>query len=153
MSTSFQNLIDEYITTGHLYSIPRQEGTYKVIVPKDFEVCIKADSDALQSTKIPYSIALLSEKWEKICKISNEDKKIVYIGKANDLRQRTLQFIRFRMGQVQNHAGGRALWQIENNMQLLFEYTVGANSREKEKAMLMTYKDKYGVYPFANFKS
>lgn len=153
MSTSFQNLIDEYISTGHLYSIPRQEGTYKVILPNNFEVNIKSDSDVLQCTKTPYPIDLLCDKWEKISKISNEEKYIVYIGKAKDLRQRTLQFIRFRMGQVRNHAGGRALWQIENNMQLLFEYSVEANSREKEKRMLLTYKEKYGLYPFANFKS
>jgi hypothetical protein len=147
-------MIDEYQETGHLSSVPHAEGTYKVYLPEGFKMVIRDISDATKFTEQPpYDIGFLSEKWEKICKFNEPDNNVVYIGKANDLRNRTEQFIKFSIGLAVNHAGGRALWQLENNKQLLFEYKIEKNCREKEKQMIEDFMNRHGgEKPFANIQ-
>ena len=152
MKVTFEDLIQEYRDTGHLNSIPDAEGVYAVYLPDKFTITIKQDSDAIKSPRKPYNIEKLKSKLKLIMQDGLVDNNVVYIGKADDLRNRTRQFIRFGMGLGSNHAGGRALWQIENNKKLLFEYTLCSGSRLKEKEMLLDFKSRHGDYPFANFQ-
>lgn len=152
MKVTFEDLIQEYCDTGHLDSIPDFEGVYVVYLPDKFSITIKQDSDALKSPRKPYDIERLKSKLEIITQDGLIDNNVVYIGKADDLRKRTRQFIRFGMGLGSNHAGGRALWQIENNKKLLFEYTICPGSRVRENEMLLDFKSRHGDYPLANFR-
>jgi hypothetical protein len=147
-------MIDEYQETRHLSSVPHAEGTYKVYLPEGFKMVIREKSDATKFLKQPpYDVELLSAKWKRICKYNEPDNNVVYIGKADDLQKRTRQFLRFSIGLDVNHAGGRALWQLENNKQLLFEYTVEENCREKEKQMIEDFMNRHGgEKPFANIQ-
>jgi hypothetical protein len=53
---------------------------------------------------------------------------------------------------VDNHRGGRAIWQIENNKDLLIGYFLCNSPESKEKELLKIYKGQYGVLPLANWK-
>lgn len=80
----------------------------------------------------------------------------MYIGKAggdvNRLKQRIRQLIRYGYGKVQNHRGGRAIWQIANNRHLLIRYIECNNPEITETKLLVKYQEKYGVLPVANWQ-
>ena len=152
MRTTFQDIITEYKETGHLYSIPKKEGTYKVIMPDNFCMNIRSFSDALKSPRKPYEVKDLVKKWNDIISYDESDNNVLYIGKADDLQTRTRQFVRFAIGEANNHSGGRALWQLENNRSLLFEYIVEPNAETHEHQMIEDFMSRHGgTRPFANF--
>ena len=100
----------------------------------------------------------MKAKWETICH-GEVDKKIIYIGKADKnnkskrhIRKRVTELIRYGYGECDNHRGGRAIWQLKNNKELLLEVIYRENPREKERELLIDYHNKCGEYPFANFK-
>lgn len=79
----------------------------------------------------------------------------MYIGKAggerNKLRQRVRQYIRYDFGEVENHRGGRAIWQIDNSKELLLGYCACENSEAKERELLEQYYKKYKTLPVVNW--
>lgn len=96
-----------------------------------------------------YDSIKLNMKYEK------SDKVILYIGKAggnNRLRGRLRQLIRYGYGEADNHRGGRAIWQIRNNKDLILGYFSCNNPESNEKVLLETYGKQYGVLPLANWK-
>jgi hypothetical protein len=67
------------------------------------------------------------------------------------LRRRIGELIRYATGKDNKHTGERAIWQIENNKELLIEYTVETNSVEKKKQYIKDYQSRHGgEKPFAN---
>jgi len=80
---------------------------------------------------------------------------VVYIGKANSLRQRIKQYLNFGRGKNVGHRGGRYIWQIEHNCELIFCWKVIQNEdpREAEKDLIRAYKKQFGGQrPFANLQ-
>jgi hypothetical protein len=80
---------------------------------------------------------------------------ILYIGKAQGqrgLKQRIRQFIRFGMGQLSPHWGGRYIWQIKNNKNLIIKWTEVTGAREEERKLLKQFYKVYGKLPFANLQ-
>lgn len=97
-----------------------------------------------------YNRDILQAKYE------NSDQEILYIGKAggknNKLRQRIRQYLKYGIKEVNNHRGGRVIWQLENNNKLLIRYLKCDNPEAKEKELLQNHLDAYGVLPVANWK-
>lgn len=91
---------------------------------------------------------------ELLPKFEQSDKEKLYIGKAggkvNKLKQRIKQFVKYGYGLINNHRGGRAIWQIENNKKLLLGFVECNNPAKKEKELLSEYHQKHGVLPIAN---
>lgn len=128
------------------------KGVYVIIKPENMKINFLPDTTAItgyNGSNMLYDINTLEDKFEK------SDKKILYIGKAggrNKLRKRIKQLIQYGYKEVNNHRGGRAIWQIENNRDLLLGYFVCSNPENMEKELLKEYFNKNGVLPVANRK-
>ena len=138
-----QNLFTELPTCG---------GIYKILLPEDFEFIIKPTTDAVDG-KLPKTVEELIAKWNQI---ENHDDRIVYIGKAKKLRQRLRQYTKHGYGKAKNHTGGRTIWQLENNKELLIQIEPCEADVDPEyiESMLL---DEYflahnNTLPFANFR-
>lgn len=146
-----------YQTIEALYNdncsmIPSEKGIYIVIVHDTFNVEFSDQTTAITEfggKSLLYPIDNLKLKFDKT------DEKILYIGKAggerNKLRQRIRQYIRYGYKEVQNHRGGRAIWQIYNNRQLLLGYSACENPETKERELLAWFNEKYDTFPVANW--
>lgn len=97
-----------------------------------------------------YRVTVLSDKYSK------GDKAVLYIGKAggvnHSLDKRIRQLVKYGAGEVKNHRGGRAIWQIQNSRDLLLGYLECEQPEIYEKKLLIEYKEKYGVLPVANWQ-
>lgn len=141
--------------------IPNEEGYYMIYTPSDFIIRIREDTDAIdtyQGRSLLYPISILEKKLSDISLIKDDDKYLFYIGKADKsngrgLKKRISEFVNYGYGACNNHRGGRAIWQIANNKELLLDYIVCQNAAQTESFLLMTYREKHNTYPFANWKN
>ena len=78
--------------------------------------------------------------------------EVVYIGKADNLRRRLRQFMRFGAGVPIGHWGGRLIWQLSRSAELLVAWreTPGEVPKEVETRMLAEFRSARGKPPFAN---
>jgi len=134
-------------------SIPNESGIYFVIKPKDFKVEIMEKTTAITEYK---NKSMLFDKNQLVKKFEKSNKIILYIGKAdgkkNTLQKRIRQLIEYSYGKAKNHRGGRALWQIKDNKDLLLIYFENTNARNLEKELLKEYKRRFGELPLANWR-
>lgn len=142
--------IEELYSEGYA-NVPNENGIYVILVPDNFQIVFTESTTAILEFRkrcMVYSASELQLKFEK------SDKNILYIGKAegtqNKLRQRIRQFVKYGYREADNHRGGRAIWQIENNKKLLLGYQECQNARAVESDELMLYYSKYGTFPVAN---
>ena len=80
---------------------------------------------------------------------------VVYIGKANDLRNRIRQYLSFGQGNNAPHRGGKYIWQLENHRQLIFCWKTIENENPKliESQLISKYKQQFThKRPFANLQ-
>lgn len=160
---TFRALKQELEQHGSLISLSNAGGIYKVYLPRDFELLINSTTDAIstyQGRSQLYPAQRLQQKYAKICSISSidgEDRRLLYVGKAEHskgrgLRKRVTEFVQYGYGACSNHRGGRAIWQLQNNKELLIELLECQNPASQETQELERYKAKYGAYPFANWR-
>lgn len=145
-------------TVEHLYQtgcshVPFESGVYFVLVPDLFDVNFSNNTTAIREYM---GRSLLYPAEELASRFQNSDKRIMYIGKAsgerNRLRQRLRQLVRYGYGEVQNHRGGRALWQIDNAHQLLIEYLPCEQATQAEADLLHEYVNRFNSLPIANWQ-
>jgi len=150
-------LLENIYLINNLYdygvsNIPNEKGIYMVLKPKKMSINILSTTTAIEKYEdksMIYDAIKLNTKYERT------DKTVLYIGKAGDnnkLRGRIRQLVRYGYREVDNHRGGRAIWQIENNKDLLIGYFLCNSPESKEKELLKIYKGQYGVLPLANWK-
>ncbi|MBS4032635.1 MAG: hypothetical protein KGZ63_14635 [Clostridiales bacterium] len=154
MFNSFSN----YLTVEHIYNltfscIPNKNGLYIVKKPKGMKIVISPNTTAIAEYK---GSSMLYNEDILLSKYQQSDREILYIGKAggnrNKLKQRIRQFVKYGYCLVDNHRGGRAIWQIENNKTLLLGFVECDNPEKKENDLLTKYLLNYGVLPLANWK-
>lgn len=133
--------------------IPEKKGIYIVIKSKEMKIEFSMDTTAIKEYKnksMIYNIDLLNDKFEQ------SDKEILYIGKVggkrNNLKQRISQYVRYGYGEVNNHRGGRAIWQIADSKSLLLGFIECDNPEKIEKELLEEYESKHKVLPIANWR-
>ncbi|MFX0101578.1 MAG: hypothetical protein ACFFCS_18525 [Candidatus Hodarchaeota archaeon] len=92
----------------------------------------------------------LEEKW-----VDGTD--VLYIGKADgtkksSLYQRIKNYVRFGLGKGKNHAGGRNIWYLEDQENLLVTWKVLDDQipEDAEKDLISCFKEIYKKFPFAN---
>jgi hypothetical protein len=152
---NFQTFED--LKNGGLANIPNEEGIYVVMAPDDFEITFSDGTSAITSyngKNMLYTGQTLREKFER------SDQRILYIGQAsgedNKLKDRIEQLIKYGYNQsgfnANNHRGGRAIWQINNNRKLQLGYLAIDCAQSKEKMWLVKYKKTYSTYPVANWR-
>lgn len=77
---------------------------------------------------------------------------VVYIGKANELRRRLLQFADFGAGKPVGHWGGRLIWHLPDRKALLVAWleTPELDPLTVEADLIALFRRTYGKPPFAN---
>lgn len=78
--------------------------------------------------------------------------EVLYIGKADDLRRRLIQFADFGAGKPIGHWGGRLIWHMPETAALLVAWTEtpGRIPIEVEAELIDSFRAVYGQPPFAN---
>lgn len=81
-----------------------------------------------------------------------EGAPVIYIGKADNLRGRLREFMRFGEGSPIGHWGGRLIWQLADSATFLvgWKETPGEIPKEVETAMIRAFRSAWGKPPFAN---
>lgn len=170
---TFSELKEEIDKYGEIVSIRNEEGVYRILIPDNFKINImdhtdgrfnyKDDGPNNPSNKNVYLPDRLIRKRDAILKI-NPLEKIVYIGKAekgknNDrgLKTRIYEYILWGYNITQKngefvHSGGKAIWQIEHNKDLIVTYEYISNPYLVKRNELKDFKKKYGEYPLANWR-
>jgi hypothetical protein len=77
---------------------------------------------------------------------------VIYIGKADNLKRRLWELMRFGAGEPVGHWGGRLIWQLADSDSLLVAWaeTPGQVPREVESTMITAFWAAWGKPPFAN---
>ncbi len=147
-----------FLTFKELYeekchNIPTDNGVYVVTVPSGFQVEFSPYTTAKGTYKnkcLLYDADLLKAKYSAVI-----SKDILYYGKANrvkGLRARIWEFAKYGYGECNNHRGGRAIWQIINNKELLLGYYICSDSESVEGQLLCSYKKvNNNTLPLANW--
>ncbi len=141
--------IKHFIEQG-LGAIPRGKGVY--IIARDTTsppVFINPGTGGYFKGKDPnVSEDELKSKWV-------DDTCTVYIGKASDLRERLVLYLRFGQGKNVAHWGGRYIWQLEDAKSLhIFWKETAEDPRDVEQAMISEFMRLHGgKRPFANLIS
>jgi hypothetical protein len=78
--------------------------------------------------------------------------EVIYIGKADNLRRRLREFMRFGTGAPIGHWGGRLIWQLADSGELLaaWKETPDQVPKEVESELIAAFRAAYGKPPFAN---
>ena len=153
----FSDIINWYrledIYNNSFIDISDNKGIYIVKVAEGFTPVFLETTTAIENYKdknMVYDASKLKEKY------NNSDQHVLYIGKSGGrsptLKKRIRQLIRYGYEEVKNQRGGRAIWQIENNKELLLGYMEFEQPEMWEKYSLIIYKEKYGVFPVANWQ-
>lgn len=81
---------------------------------------------------------------------------VVYIGQAKTLRSRIGAYRRHGTGGHSKHWGGRYVWQLADNRELLICWRPCAEDEDPgtvEAALIADFRNQYGSLPFANLSS
>ena len=171
---TFSELKKEMDHYGEIISIKNEEGIYRILIPENFDFTIMDHTDGRfdykdskpndPSNKNVYAPDKLIRKRDSILRI-NPNERLVYIGKASKgkngdrgLKTRIQEYILWGYNIIPTtgffvHSGGKAIWQIKNNKDLIVTYEYISEPEIAEKEELLRFKEKYGKYPFANWRT
>lgn len=153
--------------------IPEEAGIYYFLLPNGFQIEVLEETEGLvryrkwDKKKKDYVMKESRYDTKDLIKRviqyqTNSDNNVIYIGSAVNLRERIRAFIDFRFDDIQNfhyHSGGRSVWQIKNNIDLLVawktvEVPEGSIAKDYvrmiERQEIDNHIEKYGCKPFAN---
>ena len=92
-------------------------------------------------------VSVLSSRWVPAT-------PVLYLGKANNLRQRLRQFRDFGRGKPIGHWGGRYLWQLADCDELAICWRVTVeDSRSVERELISSFRARFGSLPYANISA
>ncbi len=144
--------------------IPKESGIYLVECPKNFKVVFSDYPTRKIKINKYYYAAELNDKYNrtlnnKILNIAKADMRI----KGGALNRRIKELIRFGYGEANNHRGGKAIWQIRNNEQLVVCWEtldeinrkwdkIFDTAKDAENALINYFYNKYNEYPLANME-
>jgi hypothetical protein len=148
-----------YLSVNHLISskcveIPKMKGIYLVVnesMKKDF---LSKSVGGHSKDKDPtVTKNELEKEWVN-------ETIVLYIGKAGGtgnkatLNSRIKQYISFGRGNKSPHHGGRYIWQLANNRELLLSWKTLADiePRQYEEQLIAEFKAIHGKKPFANLQ-
>ena len=146
-----QVVLKEY----NLSEIPNKPGVYFIRLPKGKIASLKINPEINKHKHLkfgekngPYEVGKLESK----LKDSENSENILYIGKAKDLRKRLGQYMRYLFIGSKNHAGGRAIGQIDGFEKLICEYEENNEPEAEERCLLDRFYCKNKSLPFANWR-
>lgn len=134
--------------------LPSQQGVYVIVrerptPPSFLPISVGGFFKGKNQT---VSLAELEGKWVA-------GTPVVYIGKAGGgtssatLKKRLWQYMQFGQGKDIGHWGGRFIWQLEDNKDLIVMWQSTSRDAEAvESELLDTFVSGFGKLPFANVK-
>ena len=142
--------------------IPKESGIYLVECPENFKVVFCDYPTRKIKINEYYYASELTDKYNRTL-----NNKILNIAKADirtrggALNKRIKELMRFGYGEADNHCGGKAIWQIQNNEQLLVCWEtldkinkkrdkIFDTAKSAENALIKYFYNKYNEYPLAN---
>jgi hypothetical protein len=133
---------------GGIEKVPHVGGIYVVLrEAEDGPVFLEQSVGGRFKGKDPtVEIPILQAKWI-------DDAACLYIGKANDLRRRLREYVRFGSGHRIGHWGGRYIWQVEGSekLKVAWKETKEISPRDAEIDLLVTFGEAFeDSLPFAN---
>lgn len=133
--------------------IPHNRGVYMVLyLPYDSPDFLNKGSGGFFKGMDPnVPVNELKDNWVN-------DTKVIYIGTAGGgksaatLNARIKQLVKFGRGKSVGHSGGRFIWQIENNQELIvcWKETPVDDPNEVRKHLIRGFKKRYRKKPYAN---
>lgn len=133
-------------------NVPRQQGIYFVLNPtRQRDLSDLNVGGHFKGRNPTISFTELQSNWV-------DDTLVLYIGKAGGfssqatLHSRLKQYMRFGNGEPVGHWGGRFIWQLNNNQDLVIGWKPlpGEEPREVEKRLIREFTTVYRKRPFAN---
>ena len=128
---------------NNTYNLTELSGIYRVLNLDNIPIIFTATSTNTKFT--PYDVNDLQDRFN-----ASGKNEILYIGKAKKLEKRIKQYIKFGLNQVNNHKGGRSIFQIKDYDQLYIEIIACENCECVEKSMLIGFRNQFGTLPMAN---
>ncbi len=134
--------------------VPERKGVYFVLnLDKQCEFLHKSVGGWHSGRNPTVDIKELHNSWV-------DDTIVLYIGKAGGgntkatLKKRLKQYMRFGQGKSSPHHGGRYIWQLKNNGDLVVSWKVlyDDDPKDIETGYILEFKRKYSKYPFANLQ-
>ena len=129
--------------------LPKSPGIYAVCLA-GWEVRQFNNDAGLARHAKPASVGTLTDKRDRLADAGQTD--ILYVGKANVLRNRVRQLVRFGAGRANNHKGGEWLWQLDGvrEAQVWMWCCPGDEPEQLERRLLKAFKADHGEWPLAN---
>ena len=159
--------IKDFSDNSDAEDVPNKSGIYFVISLNDIEEW-QIQGEFLNKIEEKEKFKPLSDLNEKFEKVKhNKNAKIVYIGKADGEKNKLHdRIVKQYMGTKYNHAGGRAIWQIEGAKNFYIAWIIEEkNAHQIESDLIQSYayltkkeckekisKSKILYYPLANRK-
>ena len=141
------------LTDDGCKSVSKQRGVYLILhLKKSSPKFLSESAGGYFKRKNPtVDVSKLKSNWV-------EDTIVIYIGQAGGgnsnatLQKRLEQYMRFGQGIPVGHWGGRYIWQLSNNRELIVCWKPISNDdpREIEKIHIQEFASIYGKRPFAN---
>ncbi len=129
--------------------LPRAHGVYAVVSPPEFAACFLEKPNPVTLVS-GYPTSELEASWVEGVDVLNFSKAE---SKKNGLRGRIRQYVRFGLGDVANHAGGRSIWQLTEASSLAIGYRptddLGQSAREIDLLLVAGFKKATRRTPFA----
>lgn len=128
-------------------SVPTDPGVYAVLrTAKTIPVWLENSSGGHFKGRNPtVSIDVLEARMIK-------STPVLYLGKADQLRRRLDQYVRFGAGTPVGHWGGRYIWQLTDSAGLEIAWLVHSAPRLKESELISQFIDEFGAMPLANLQ-
>jgi hypothetical protein len=143
----------QQLNENNYEGIPKKPGVYVLlrrgIGPRTF--CTPSKAGWHKGKDPTIDLTELGERWV-------EGVSVVYIGKAGKegsnatLRQRLRAYLRSGLGHSAGHWGGRAVWQLADQAELIFAWrsTPAADAPKLESELLLHFHRLHDKLPFAN---
>jgi len=140
---------------NNLAVLPKQKGVYIVInpLPGSKNFLTKGTGGHFKGKDPNVFVEELNAKW-----VMNSP--VVYIGQAGGgssaatLQKRIKQYLDFGNGKAIGHYGGRFIWQISHNKDLIIAWKTLDNENPSvvETELLTSFRRHYNALPFANLR-
>ena len=129
--------------------VPMAPGIYVIYRPSTSQPVFLPTSEAGLRRDPSQPTDIVARKWV-------DGAQVIYIGKATSLRKRITQYRRFGAGTSDAHWGGRYIWQLDDQVELLVAWRVtaaGETPRAAETALIGQFMARHsGRMPFANLR-
>jgi hypothetical protein len=135
--------------------VPDSAGIYVVLRPDESEPEFLDRNPTLPRNGVDPTVtaAELAEAWL-------DDAEVLYIGRTGrpggrrTLKRRLTEFRRHGARKTDKHWGGRYIWQLVDEEDLLVAWRVstGEDAADEKTELLADFRETYGAPPFANHK-